>query len=673
LKITHPLSFEVEPGTGAYLVIQHLNTWAPPGRIVRVPDDPATDQAVTLLDLEGIAYGLDFHPRYRENGYLFVGHNLKVNGVAKTRVSRFEVSRESPYRCVPKSEQIIIDWESDGHNGGDLAFGSDGMLYVTSGDGTSDSDTNLRGQDMTQLTSKVLRIDVDHPSPGESYSVPSDNPFVNRPEIRPETWAFGLRNPWRMSYDAKTQQLWVGNNGQDLWETAYLVTKGANYGWSVYEGRHLFQPGRSLGPAPVVPPTVEHHHSEARSMTGGVVYHGARYPDLQGAYIYGDYSTGKIWAARHNGTELVSHREIADSPFQITGFGLDSAGELVVIDHQTGFYGLEPTPEREDHSKFPVKLSETGLYLSTPERLVEPALIPYTVNAPLWSDGAQKERHLAVPGTEKVEFTAGGTGWNFPEGTVLVKTFLVELATSPKGTPSPIETRLFTKQQGEWVGYSYIWNQEKTDASLVPREGMNRVIETHDPAAPGGRRKQEWRYPSRAECLVCHSRAANFVLGLSDIQMNKDHDYGSVTDNQLRTLEHIELFSGPLPARPEAMPRAVDPKDAGAELEERVRSYLHTNCANCHVEAGGGNAQIDLAFKTPLQKMRLVDVKPLHDSFGISDARLVAPGDPERSVLLRRIATRGTGQMPPLATSRVDEQATQLLTSWIKGLGHEQK
>jgi mono/diheme cytochrome c family protein len=121
------------------------------------------------------------------------------------------------------------------------------------------------------------------------------------------------------------------------------------------------------------------------------------------------------------------------------------------------------------------------------------------------------------------------------------------------------------------------------------------------------------------------------------------------------------------------MPRAVDPKDAGAELEERVRSYLHTNCANCHVEAGGGNAQIDLAFKTPLQKMRLVDVKPLHDSFGISDARLVAPGDPERSVLLRRIATRGTGQMPPLATSRVDEQATQLLTSWIKGLGHEQK
>src|SRR5262249_22920486 len=186
----------------------------------------------------------------------------------------------------PKSALTIIEWDSNGHNGGDLAFGLDGMLYVSSGDGTSDSDTNLTGQDLTKLLAKVLRIDVDHPAPGQAYAVPPDNPFVKTPGARPETWAMGFRNPWRLTIDKKTGDLWVGNNGQDLWEQAYLVERGANYGWSVMEGSHPFYLNRKAGPTPFARPIVEHPHSEMRSLTGGIVYYGSKLPQLRGAHMY---------------------------------------------------------------------------------------------------------------------------------------------------------------------------------------------------------------------------------------------------------------------------------------------------------------------------------------------------------------------------------------------------
>ncbi len=229
---------------------------------------------------------------------------------------------------------------------------------------------------------------------------------------------------------------------------------------------------------------------------------------------------------------------------------------------------------------------------------------------------------------------------------------------------------------------------------------------------PDGVRKQKWHYPSRVECMVCHSRAANYVLGLTELQMNRDHDYGKVRDNQLRTLEHLDLFrvnwasevqaqmreelkaegktdkeinaymhkqagtrdqreaviSSLLSKPPEKYRKLVDPYDRKGDLTARAKSYLHANCAQCHVEAGGGNAAMELEFTTLLDKMRLVNVKPLHHTFEIPNARLVAPGSPERSVLLQRLAHRNAGFMPPLATSRVDVEAVQLFNEWIKKL-----
>jgi glucose/arabinose dehydrogenase len=742
LTFTHPLYVVAEPGTDNVLLLQHFGGYEGPGRVVRFRADPPTDKTETLLQFNRIAYGLTFHPDFHKNGYIYIGSNGPDGAaVKKDRISRFTIDRQPPYRCDPKSEVVLLEWESNGHNGADLGFGPDGFLYITSGDGTSDSDTNLRGQELSELTSKVLRIDVDHAAGDKPYSVPKDNPFVNRAGTRPETWAYGLRNPWRMTFDKKTGHLWVCQNGQDLWETAYLIRKGDNCGWSVYEGSHAFQLNRQRGPDPIVPPTVEHHHTEARSLTGGIVYYGKKLPELLGAYIYGDYSTGKIWGVKHDGSKVTWHQELASTRLQIVGFGADPSGELVIVDHGGGLYELEPTPKDQPRAKFPTMLSDTGLFRSVKGHVVEPALIPYSVNAPLWSDGADKERFIALPGMAQIDFT-NGRGWNCPDGTVLVKTFSLQMQAGNSASKRRIETRLLTRQDGEWQGYSYLWNDAQDDAELVDTAGMDRVYEVQQ---PNGVHKQKWHYPSRTECMVCHSRAANWVLGLTASQMNRVHNYGTVSDNQLRTLEHIGVFRikylehvhewkqrlsgvgngparlyeeltddapdllfgqgerlrgvyqhvrshvpslvdqrwiGPLTwlerrlqkeepystqllRRPSEYGRLVNPYDRSADLNARARSYLHANCSQCHVEAGGGNALMELEFTTPRRRMRVFDVKPQHHTYGIADARLIAPGHPEKSLLYLRVSRRGEGQMPPLATSEVDREAVQLLHDWI--------
>ena len=707
LKINYPIAIAPLPGSDQLFFITQINSYANTA-LRRMKDDPATSENEKLLDYDGVAYDLAFHPKFAENGFLYVGWNGPYSAPSKdkkTRVTRYTVDPKPPYKFDPKSAVTIIEWPSDGHNGGAIAFGLDGLLYVTSGDGTSDSDTNVKGQGMDHLLSKVLRIDVDHPAEGKQYSVPKDNPFVDLKDAAPETWAYGLRNPWRMTVDRKTGHLWVGNNGQDLWEQAYFVRKGDNFGWSVMEGGHPFYLNRKPGPTPFVKPTIEHHHSEFRSLTGGIVYHGEKYPELRGAYIYGDYSTGQIWAAKHDGAKLTAHYQLASTRLQISGFAADAKGEILICDHRGkddgGFHTLEPTPKDDKPSTFPRTLSASGLFKSVKGHVMEPALIPYSVIAPLWSDGAHKERWFAMPGVEtRIDFPTNRS-WNFPDETVLVKSFALDMEEGNPASRRWIETRFLTKQQGEWFGYSYLWNDEGTEGTLVERAGLDRefTIKTAN-----GERKQKWRYPSRSECMVCHSRAANFVLGLSDLQMNRDHDYGGVTDNQLRTLEHIGLFKvnwaeelrsrlreegrqkgltdqqaddyvkaqtpkgdpPTLALAPAHYRKLVDPYDAKADLDTRARSYLHANCAQCHVEAGGGNAQMELGFTTKAEKMRILDVAPVHHTFDIPDAKLVAPGIPERSVLLQRLTHRKAGFMPPLATVLVDQAAVDLLRQWIK-------
>lgn len=762
LHVDGPLIVRRQPDTNLLLVLQnhkqrqptqlvrfpqpkageHLSGWAEPDDAdfkAPPPQDknakPVVDPRLeVMLEFDGLCYDLCFHPKFAENGYVYFGWNGPQNPKDGEKkfccISRYTMDRKPPYAIDPASEKRILKWDSNGHNGHACVFGHDGMLYITTGDGTSDSDDDNVGQDMTTLLAKVLRIDVDNVSEedakaGRAYSVPKDNPFTSLAGARPETWAYGLRNPWRMAVDEKTGHLWVTQNGQDLYEQTYFVRKGDNYGWSVTEGSAPFYLERKRGPTPIVPPTTEHSHAEARSLTGGVVYHGKKLPDLVGAYVYGDYSTGKIWAVRHDGEKVVKAWEIADTECGLTGFGLDADGELLICDYRVGVGGLyrfEPIPQpkpSDPPSTFPRTVSASGLFQPGKGHTVMPGLIPYTVNSPLWSDGTYKERFIALPpGTDKIKYSPNRS-WDFPDETVLVKSFAIETQAGDPKSRKWIETRFMVKQQNEWVGYTYEWNDAQTDATLVGLKGADREFTIADAADTTKTRKQAWHYPSRAECMICHSRAATYVLGISSMQLNCEMDYGlhsaqgasGVRDNQLRTLAHLglipiepnnELHEGvvkaaqargldakeaeahwiatrrgggrqrPMPVKPaevdlahEMLPAFVDPADKSAPIEMRARSYLQSNCAHCHVEAGGGNAQFTIAFYTPTADTRMVGVKPVHTNFGIAEAKIVVPGEPEKSLLLHRTAMRGRGQMPPIASAQIDPVAVEVLREWI--------
>lgn len=646
-----------------------------------------------------VHYDLLFHPNYPAEPYLYIGSNGPyVNEAMYSRITRYKVEALAAGAAELVEPLTIIEWPSNGHNGAAITFGRDGLLYVTTGDGTSDSDTNLRGQDLTELTAKVLRIDVRESTTEQPYKVPTDNPFVGRNGTRPETWAYGMRNPWRITTDRKSGRIWVGQNGQDLWEQVYLIERGANYGWSVMEGASPFYINRPRGPEPIQPPTVDHHHSEARSLTGGVVYYGddPALSSLKEAYIYGDYSTGKIWGLWHDGKQVVEQREIADTAAGITAFEETPDGELWVLDHLGKSILKLVSNIAEDRSQsFPRKLSESGLFENVKQHQLVAGAIPYEVNSPLWSDGAHKERWFVIPtneeGPRRIEFQ-NEMGWTFPNGTVLIKSFALDFPSDNGNQRRWIETRFMLREQNEWVGYSYRWNDAGTDAELVESEGQDVEFQVVDTSQPEGVRKQTWHYPSRAECMVCHSRAANYTLGLQTAQMNRDFDYDGVTENQLALLERLGFFKVPprsyakkssssaepqrsfasdstlLPLPPEKLPRLANPYDSTQEINARVRAYLHSNCSSCHQPAGGGNAAMDLRYQVSLEQCAIINETPRHMTFDIPNAKIVSAGKPQESVLLRRVSTRENGKMPQLATSIVDQQAVDLLNEWIRTL-----
>ena len=631
-------------------------------------------------------WSVAFHPRFAENGHVYACFLESEPQPNRSRIVRYTVDpaarRAAVPTCRPETETPVIEWPAgEDHFGGCLAFGPDGMLYFSAGDGHGYADGNQTGQDLRDLNASVMRIDVDRADAGRAYGVPADNPFVALPGARPEVWAYGLRNVWKFSIDHPTGQLWAGDVGQDLWEPVVLVARGGNYGWSVTEGTRPFRDNRPRGPTPILPPVHEHEHSEARSLTGGFVYRGSAFPELVGRYVYGDYDTGKVWALRQEDGKRADVRELVDTPLKLVAFGQDAAGELLLLDYQGTLHRLARNPEAakpDASSRFPRRLSDTGLFASTKDHTVAPGVIPYDVNAPLWSDGAHKHRYLAVPGDKKIRYSPDAA-WGFPDGSVLVKTFELELEKGNPASRRRLETRLLHVEQDHWRGYTYVWDDAQTDAELLddPR-GKDQTFVVTDPAAPGGARPQTWHYPSRAECTLCHTMPAGFVLGLNTLQMNRSFDYGGARDNQLRALEHAGLFDKPVLPKPDrpaggagdpaayaALPRMPDPADAHAKPDDRARAYLHANCSHCHRKWGGGNALFELQYGLPLEKTKTVDVPPQHGDHGVAGGKLVVPGDPSRSLLLWRMTQTGPARMPRIGSSVVDEAGAKLIEQWI--------
>lgn len=683
IRFFEPLSVGLIPGT------QKFGVATRPGKIYTFDIRPDADQTPLLLDVGRTVYGIAFHPQFAKNGYFYVMsiHDQNPDNKNGSRVSRFQVKPGGPLVADLQSEQVILEWPAGGHNGGCLRFGPEGYLYLATGDGSGIADSLQAGQTIDDLLGSIVRIDVDHPQDGRAYSIPKDNPFVGVAGARGEIWSFGHRQVWKFSFDDQ-KRLWAGEVGQDLWEMVYLIKKGGNYGWSVNEGRHPFRPERPKGPGAFELPVVEHPHSDFRSITGGYVYRSNRLPELKGAYIYGDYDTGKLWSLRVDGSKATESRELADTEIRIVEFAADGDGDVYLVDFAGGgLHRIVKSPPHTETKPFPRKLSETGLFTSTKDLIPDAGLIPYSVNSPLWSDGAEKERFIALPGDSKIEIdtvtyphdpTYPDRGWRFPDGTVLVKTFSMEME---KGNPASLrrlETRIlkYRKMPGNddeygaqfWSGYTYVWNEDQTDADLLVAEGLDRKLTIKDPGAPGGQREQVWRFPSRAECTLCHNMAAKYVLGVTTLQMNKVHDYGGKKANQLAVLEKLKVFQNKLAKSPEELPQLVDYRDGAAGSDMRARSYLHSNCAHCHRKWGGGNAEFDLQASIPFSNSNAVNTRPGQGTFKLNDPKIVVPGEPDRSMVLERMKITGLGRMPHVASKVVDQQAVELIGQWIAQL-----
>lgn len=659
-------------------------------------------------------YGLVFHPEFAKNRFCYVCYTLKNKNTDDghlpdgSRVSRFTVTDTDPPKIDPASEEIVITFRGGGHNGGDLHFGPDGMLYISTGDGAGPNppDTLNTGQDCSDLLSSVLRIDVNNKDSGKNYAVPKDNPFVGLKDVRSEIWAFGFRNPWRMSFDRKTGELWVGDVGWEQWEMVYKVAKGGNYGWSTVEGRNPVKPDQKLGPAPVSPPTIEIPHTLGCSVTGGYVYRGKKFTELEGAYIFGDWETRRVWAATFADGRVKEMPEIVKPNVRVTAFGENNDGEIFYLDYDTGYvYTLERNSADGPNTAFPATLGATGLFASVRNHTPAEGVIEFRPNVRQWQDGATADYLLALPNNGSVSFfekprpLPGQVFWHnfgsqFPPGAVLVKTISLDVVVKKERVERRVETQLLHYDGEDWRGYSYAWRADGSDADLVPTDGAEAIFTVPVASAITGRsfegrlegrtREHTWTFHSRAQCNSCHNSWSEYALAFTTRQLNRPELFGGVNaPNQLVRLtqegyaKRIALDDKVLPPF-DAESVKKEPRLAGTgepeSLDLRARSYLHANCAHCHrFGGGGGQVVLELDIAKPLKDTGIFDVRPKQGDFGLPDARIVAPGDPFRSVLFYRMAKFGRGRMPHLGSEFPHVQGLDLIGEWIASLSNPSK
>ncbi len=675
LTFQRPLDVTPLPGSDRLIVLEET------GKMYSfVPGAEKADLFGDLAEFDhetSRSYALTFHPRFAENRFVYTWIVQDLHGATfredGTHIVRFRVTGDSPPRLDPGSGTKIISWRAGGHNGGNMRFGPDGMLYIATGDasGPEPPDPLVTGQDISDLLSSVLRIDVDtQREAGRGYRIPPDNPFINESKARGEVWAYGLRNPWRMSFNPKNGDLLVGDVGWELWEMIYRIQRGGNYGWSITEGgKQDIRPDRLRGASPILPPLVAHSHEEAASITGGEFYTGAKLPELSGAYLYGDWQMGTFWSLRSEGDKVTEHREVARSSLMPAGFGINQAGELLIADYSGGgLWQLARNPKSGKNSDFPRKLSETGLFSETPRQTPAPGVLSYVINAPRWADHATAQHWVAFPDQSGAAVATESKGvvlrgkWEFPAGAVFAKTYSLDLERGNPATRRRIETQILHFDGSLWGTYTYRWNDQQTDAELVPKQGAETTFTIKDQAAPGGEMQQRWRFYSRAECARCHTLMNSFVQGFSAQQLDRTMGKEAPGD-QLDVLTGLGLTP--------AEPRFANPLGTVGSLEVRARSYLHVNCSVCHRFNSGGGVPSYMNIDAVLKDSKLIDTKPVQGDLGLRDARVIASGDPTRSVLLYRIATAGRGHMPYLGSQLVDDRGLLLVRDWIASMGQK--
>ncbi|MDP4191527.1 MAG: PQQ-dependent sugar dehydrogenase [Bacteroidota bacterium] len=346
LNFLQPLDLQQpDDGTNRLFVVTQQ------GKIYVFSNDSTTAKAKVFLDLSDKVkaggelglLGMVFHPDFKNNPYFYVDYTL--DDTLRSRISRFTITSSNPDSADKNSETILLEVNQPfpNHKAGQLAFGPDGYLYVGFGDGGSGGDPFNNAQNNTVILGKMLRIDVNKSQNGKNYSIPTDNPFVgNTKGYREEIYAYGLRNPWRFSFDPVTKWLWVADVGQDLWEEIDIMTKGGNYGWRIMEGKHCYNPSSNCDTTGLIEPIWEYGHNEqgGRAITGGYVYRGKALPQLYGKYIFADFVAGKIWALSYDGKSQATNELIINSEKNISSFGIDRSNELFVCSFDGNIYRL---------------------------------------------------------------------------------------------------------------------------------------------------------------------------------------------------------------------------------------------------------------------------------------------------------------------------------------------
>lgn len=585
-------------------------------------------------------------PDFPSDPRLFVQYVVEEPEPRRIRLSRFKLKGNGP-AFDPDSELVLLEVEKTvgtiGHSGGTVNFGPDGMLYGSIGDGGVQDQPPNNAQDTQTLLGTMYRIDV--LSGTEPYAIPADNPFASggeRPgEGLPEVWAWGLRNPYRWDFDPVRGEAWGGDVGQVTWEEINHYQKGKNYGWPVREGPTCYgsQNNRCQSEG-LTAPVHAYAQEVGDAVMGGVFYYGSAIPELDGAYLFGDFGSRVLRAlvSPYGAAEVV---ELGTLPIAPVDFTVDADGEVLIA----GLSGrvVRMVPSRGG-TELPKQLAASGCVGENGQ--LSDAFIPYTVNAPLWSDGADKARFFALPAATSATVEADGD-LTFPPGTVLAKSFALG--------GRQLETRfMLHRVPGEWVGYSYRWDRSGRTATLVEESVTESVGDGI-----------QWFYPGPSDCMACHTRAAGRSLGLELGQLGDAHRGAAQLGHggQLDRLVDAEATD------PASMAGPIFPalSDAGASVTDRVRGYLHSNCSHCHRAGHPLRVSIDLRFDTPLGEMGVCN-PPEQGDLGIVDARVVAPGAPERSVLLARMNTLGEERMPRLGTSVIDREAVDLVGAWIRGL-----
>jgi uncharacterized repeat protein (TIGR03806 family) len=655
LSLPYPSLASLSPLVGLFQVPGDNSEWyavQQTGQVIRFDNDPGVSATQGFIDIsDRVDYGgekgllgMAFHPDYISNGFVYLSYTASPGSGLESRISRFSLDNATQ-ALDPDSEQILLTVSQpfSNHNGGHIAFGPDGLLYIGLGDGGSGGDPQGHGQNTATLLGSMLRIDV-----GDGlgdYTIPSDNPFVSGGGAA-EIYAYGLRNPWRWSFDRQTGDLWLGDVGQNAYEEVDIIHNGANYGWNLMEGDHCYPASSNCDATGLVPPVAEYDHSQGISVTGGYVYRGSTMPQMQGRYLYSDYGSGRIWGLVDDGSGGYNTEELLDTDLNVVSFAEDQLGELYVL-HLGGSIHKLTTATAGVGGAVPTLLSGWGCFQDNDVEGFSDNVIPYDMNALLWTDFAGKERFMAIPDGSTISVDAEGR-FDFPPGSVLGKHFRLD--------GELIETRLLMRHANSgWRGYSYEWNDTLTDAVLL------------DAAKDKAFGNQTWHYPSPTECLLCHTSIAGVALGPELGQLNRDFPYAALTANQLITYEAIGLLDHSLNDQQKSTVfYPID--DTAYSAERRARSYLHSNCAMCHQPGGTGGGDLDMRMSADLEATGLCNQAPLSGDLGLNNPVLLKPGDPDNSILVLRMENLDDTRMPPLGSGVVDTQAVTVMRQWITEL-----